>query len=67
MKVEHGSKITIESQGSRVSGTVLTAWNAANRGDPENWYIELIRDDGGYGYWKQLIDGGRIVSVKKPS
>lgn len=59
--VHKGDHITIQAQGTTISGTVLSAtfW-----GGTDGWYIELTPDYGGYSYWKQGFDGGDIQAVQ---
>lgn len=59
--ISKGDRITIAAQGIKVTGTVLNAdWY-----DPEGWYIEMNEANvpGGYSYWKQRYDGGKIVAI----
>jgi hypothetical protein len=61
-KIEKGSIVVIKAQGITVTGKVLTA---DNWGDRDGWYIEMTEANvpGGYSYWKQGQDGGKLVSV----
>jgi hypothetical protein len=43
-----------------VKGRVLTATNYGSSEDGDNWYIEMVDDNGHYRYWKQCIDGGEL-------
>lgn len=59
--VNVGDKIEIAAQGIIVRGIVVSAdWY-----DSAGWYIEVdnANVDGGYSYWKQREDGGRITKV----
>lgn len=62
MKISKGDVVTIAAQGIKVTGEVLSAdyW-----GEKDGWYIELTKANvpGGYSYWKQRYDGGKIVSI----
>lgn len=60
-QIHKGERVAITCAGRRVVGVVLSAWNEARPGSGPNWYVEITREsDGGYGYWKQRIDGGTI-------
>jgi hypothetical protein len=66
VEIKPGDRVTI--RGARgcdpeVSGVVRTA---VNWGRSDGWYIELTKDFGGYGYWKQGSDGGVVVLAGKP-
>ena len=65
MNIQRGDQVTILCNGHVVKGIVLTAINYAQE-PSSDWYIELTREDGGYGYWKQGIDGGEILTVYPP-
>lgn len=62
LQVNKGDTITIKSQGIKVTGEVLSAndW-----GGTDGWYIELTKANvpGGYSYWKQGQDGGKIIRI----
>jgi hypothetical protein len=62
LKVVKGDVVVIKAQGITVKGEVLSAdyW-----GDKDGWYIELTKANvpGGYSYWKQRFDGGKLVEV----
>ena len=61
--VVEGDRVTIGSQGMRVTGTAIYAdWSRLSDG---GWDIEMMECDicGGYSHWKQYYDKGRIVSV----
>jgi hypothetical protein len=40
-------------------------YSADHNGERDGWYIELKNANvtGGYSYWKQGYDGGRILSI----
>jgi hypothetical protein len=60
--IERGQSIVVSAMGRTVKGTVLSA---SDYGRSDGWYIEIgeCNVPGGYSYWKQGLDGGRIVSV----
>jgi len=60
--VNKGDTVVIAAQGIRVRGEVMSA---EYNGPRSGWYIELINANvpGGYSYWKQRYDGGKLVSV----
>lgn len=58
--IEKGTEVAIMFNGRKIKGTVISA---RNWGGNDGWYIELTREDGGYGYWKQGPDGGALVEV----
>jgi len=65
--IKEGDVITIAAQGVKVKGTVLSV---DHNGPRDGWYIELgdatsggLIWGGGYCYWKQGSDGGRVVEV----
>lgn len=55
-----GDRIAITTGGDRFVGVVLTAehWGAR-----DGWFIEIDKDFGGYGYWKQGCDGGVVEKL----
>lgn len=61
--IEKGDQITIDAQGIVVRGIVYSAQHYPDDG----WYIEIEQANvpGGFSYWKQKQDGGRIVDVIK--
>lgn len=60
--VEKFDTVVVAAQGIKVTGQVLTAhwW-----GEKDGWYIEMSPANvpGGYSYWKQGSDGGKLVSI----
>jgi hypothetical protein len=67
-RIRTGDRVEIESAGATTRGTVLTASNQSVLGAKPNWYIELTIDHGGgYGYWKQKIDGGTVKVLAEDS
>ncbi len=54
-----GDRITVKAQGLKVTGTVVTV----EHNGPDGWYIQMNEANvpGGFSYWKQGIDGGKIV------
>lgn len=62
-EVKKGDMIEVEAQGIVVKGKVYDAnwFNGADGG----YYIEIIDANvpGGYSYWKERQDGGKIVSI----
>ena len=62
-KISEGDYIKISALGTTLEGTVISA---SNWGDSDGWYIEFDSTRVGYSYWKQGMDGGKIVEwVKK--
>jgi hypothetical protein len=61
-KIVYGDRIAIQVQGRLIIGSVESAEDYGNDG---GWYIEMTRANvpGGYSYWKQGSDGGKIVQV----
>ena len=56
-ELRSGDNIEIRSGGRSYFGKVITAqWWDVHTG----WYIEIAKDHGGYGYWKQGCDGGTV-------
>jgi len=67
MEIRKGDRVRITTSMYDVVGTVVSATNykkywLANAED--NWYIEFIADEGGFGYWKQGNDGGTIEVLR---
>jgi len=62
LDLKPGDIIAIKAKGITVRGTILSA---CYYGPEDGWYIELINANvpGGYSYWKQGLDGGKIVEV----
>lgn len=61
MDLEKGDRITIIRNGWHYHGVVISAENYGTDDQP-NWYIELHdTDTRRYMYWKQAIDGGKVV------
>lgn len=60
-EIKKGDLIKIKAQGITVIGEVYSA----EYYDPEGYYIEVTRANvpGGFSYWKQRYDGGKIVSI----
>ena len=60
--VVKGDEITVQALGFTVTGKVISAdwW-----GKEDGWYIEIGNTNlpCGYSYWKQGIDGGKIVKL----
>lgn len=71
-----GTRIEIHSQGVTYRGVVALE-PARNYGDKQqpNWYIQFTHDSsnwrpghsGPHGYWKQNVDGGKLVSYEIPT
>jgi hypothetical protein len=63
MKITKGDTVVIQAQGIKVKGEVLSA---DNWGGKDGWYIELTKANvpGGYSYWKQGQDGGKLIEVR---
>lgn len=59
--LKRGDKIVITMDGERFLGKVLTAEHYGAR---DGWFIEIDKDRGGYGYWKQGSDGGTVEKLK---
>lgn len=63
-KIFPGQRVTITSQGLRVTGTVLSA-DHETRFENGKWVVigyllEVLSDQGRMHYWKSLFDGGEI-------
>jgi hypothetical protein len=60
--VKVGDRITVQAQGIAVTGTVVTA---DHYGEEDGWYIQMTDANvpGGFSYWKQGFDGGRITHI----
>ncbi|MEO2202147.1 hypothetical protein ABGV42_00130 [Paenibacillus pabuli] len=62
IEVNRGDRIKIQAQGITVIGDVYSANFYAYDG---GWYIEVENANvpGGYSYWKQGQDGGKILEI----
>lgn len=58
--VSRGDIITVRAQGIAVTGVVATVSHCS-----DGWYIEIDEANvpGGWSYWKQPCDGGRITML----
>ena len=59
LKIKKDDTVSIKAYGCVISGKVISA----EHNDVNGWYIELRTDYGGYNYYKQLYDGGKVVQV----
>jgi hypothetical protein len=62
LRIEKGDKVEIHCHGEVVQGLVISAVNWGSVGH-DDWYIEYRILDGGCGYWKQGVDGGRVEKI----
>lgn len=61
LTIKPGDYVTIVAQGTRVTGTVVSASHYGREG----WFIELTdaTNNLGYAYWKQYLDGGYVTKI----
>lgn len=60
MRIQNGKWVRIRHNNVNIDGKVISA---DHYGPRDGWYIELLKRDGDYRYWKQGQDGGTLLAV----
>ena len=59
---KQGDKVRIQGRTYEISKILYQDYYERGA-DDDGWMIEFIDTKGGYHYWKQYLDGGKLIPV----